>query len=606
VWAYVETTNTIDLFNIVVDTNVDLTLIGVESSVVKTIYIKTTLTDYPNVFSYNQVDVEITAAACDCSLLAWDNPTTSTPTIFVGTGSTETIPPPIVNTGARSTSAAFDNCYLTSADCDEEGAYQAGSITYDDGTNAGTTLPAWITFSSSGVAAQDVAINPVDGSVNGFHTLFATYTPVNGATVFFTAITFEIQCAVASYALPTTPAEPAFDLSYIIYDDPMVINLSTQVYQESPDCLYATTSTYTWTGLDSTFMVIDADNDSIVTVQSSDKTKTAGSPFTVTYQRTMTITASGQTHASGATDFLDDPADLMTFVVTVVDPCVGGTINDPTLTAMTVQNGGTATEDFLDATDTVDDTYVIQSLCGDRDYAVYETDSSGSPLTWITVAKDTTALGTHTITANPDDVALVTGAQHQLKLRITYVDYPSHAGKWVTLPITVNHADCDCELLLWDNPARTDVTINVGVGVAESVNIPVATANTASKSATQEIAKCYIGGACVETSTYALLLDTGDALPLTGNSGFITVNGDSTIISVYPTKPADIGTWLIMMTQDTASGANPAYEAVLLTVGCTITDIASPTAPDEGNGWTLTYNIWETDLLIDLATILYP
>lgn len=411
---------------------------------------------------------------------------------------------------------------------------------------------------------------------------------------------------MTEFQLPSTPSEPTYDLSYIIYDDPMTINLSAEVYTEVPSCLYTTTSVYTWTGLDATFMTIDATNNAIVTMQSNDKTKADGSPFTVTFQRTITVTSAGQTTASGATEFLAGAADLLTFTVTVVDPCVGGTINDPTLTAMTVQNGGTATEDFLDATDTVDDTYTIDGLCGDRDYAVYETDSSGSPLTWITVEKDTTAIGTHTITANPDDVSLVTGVQHQLELRITYVDYPSHAGKWVTLPITVNAADCDCELLLWDEPSRVDQTINVGITVGEAVSVPVATPNDASRSASQEINRCYIGSACVETSTYALTLADGSALPLSGNGGFITLNGDSSAMTVYPTKPEDIGTWSIWMTQDTASGANPYYEALEITVGCTITDIASPTAPDEGSGWTLTYNVYDPDLSIDLSVIDYP
>ena len=37
-----------------------------------------------------------------------------------------------------------------------------------------------------------------------------------------------------------------------------------------------------------------------------------------------------------------------------------------------------------------------------------------------------------------------------------------------------------------------------------------------------------------------------------------------------------------------------------------ITDVASPTAPSTGTGWTLTYNVYELSLGIDLSTILYP
>lgn len=61
-----------------------------------------------------------------------------------------------------------------------------------------------------------------------------------------------------------------------------------------------------------------------------------------------------------------------------------------------------------------------------------------------------------------------------------------------------------------------------------------------------------------------------------------------------------------MVTQDTASGPNPNYQGIQITVGCTITDVASPTAPATADGWTLTYNVYDATLAIDLSTILYP
>ena len=272
---------------------------------------------------------------------------------------------------------------------------------------------------------------------------------------------------------------------------------------------------------------------------------------------------------------------------------------------MTVKNGATATLSFTEALDSVDGTYDIHGLCGDRNYGIYDA-NTGSPnlLTWIVVTKDSPSIDTHVITADPRDVNLVTGSAMTLYLQITYADYPSHAAHYTALSIQVTDADCDCELLTWDNPSLTDVTVNVGVSSATTVAIPTATANTASKSASQEIITCYENSSpCSETLTNALLLSTGEALSV---PGFITVNSDSTSIDVYPTGPTHVGTYLINVTQDTASGANPVFEAVFITVGCTITDVASPTAPDEANSWDLTYNVYETMLNIDLSTILYP
>ena len=91
--------------------------------------------------------------------------------------------------------------------------------------------------------------------------------------------------------------------------------------------------------------------------------------------------------------------------------------------------------------DAVDDANEIAGLCGDRDYAIYERVWGASPLTWITVTKDDPTLGTHTITAMPDDISLVTNSLLTLQLKTTYADYPGNVN-WT--PFTVCY---DCSLL---------------------------------------------------------------------------------------------------------------------------------------------------------------
>ncbi len=104
---------------------------------------------------------------------------------------------------------------------------------------------------------------------------------------------FTVTCTLTSYALPTTPAEPTFDLSYNVFDTPLAIDLATLVYVESPTCGYTTTDAITWTGLDATFMTQDSVNPSRITLQTVDKTKATGSPYTLTYLRAMTVTSAG-------------------------------------------------------------------------------------------------------------------------------------------------------------------------------------------------------------------------------------------------------------------------------------------------------------------------
>ena len=180
-------------------------------------------------------------------------------------------------------------------------------------------------------------ISPPDGTYNGIHTLYATFTSTNGPDPTYTAITFTVTCTLTSFAMPSAPSEGPFDLSYIIHDAPMTIDLSTLTYTEAPTCGYTTTEAVTWTGLEA-FMIQDSNNLSLLTLSTSDKTKAAGSPYTLTYQRVLTVTSAGQT---GTTVFLDGGSDLLTFQVTVTDPCDGATFTDPTLTSMTVQNGAT-------------------------------------------------------------------------------------------------------------------------------------------------------------------------------------------------------------------------------------------------------------------------
>ena len=86
-------------------------------------YIKAYLDDYTNIVTYTSKTVKVVAATCDCTALAWDDATISTPSIGVNIGSAETIPLPAANTGARSTNAAFDNCYQSSNDCGIGGSF---------------------------------------------------------------------------------------------------------------------------------------------------------------------------------------------------------------------------------------------------------------------------------------------------------------------------------------------------------------------------------------------------------------------------------------------------------------------------------------------------
>ena len=59
-----------------------------------------------------------------------------------------------------------------------------------------------------------------------------------------------------------------------------------------------------------------------------------------------------------------------------------------------------------------------------------------------------------------------------------------------------------------------------------------------------------------------------------------------TTLTVLPTTAAHIGTWVLQLTQTVSSGANPVFDAVTVTVDCTLTAVADP-----GYSTTITYYI---------------
>lgn len=196
------------------DTSVSLTLLTNVSPRSYTVQIKAYLVDYPVVKTYTTKTVEITGATCDCSKLAWDAPTVPTPTFAVAATGTPTLVLPVANKGAQATSFGFDACYKLGSGCAETGRFQAGSIKYDDKvTTGGVALPSWITFSSTGTSTQTITIAPTSGTLNGQHTLFATFTPTNGPEKTYTVMKFTVTCTITDYSLPSAPSEsgtPAF------------------------------------------------------------------------------------------------------------------------------------------------------------------------------------------------------------------------------------------------------------------------------------------------------------------------------------------------------------------------------------------------------------
>ena len=179
---------------------------------------------------------------CDCSGLAWDDPSsgvTVASAILAGTStSTQTLATAVANTGATATNNAFAKCYEASGTCATTGAFD--SLTWDDGTGA-AALPSWITFTSSGSTTQTIAITPVDGTVKGTHNIIAVFNPTNGADKSYTALTFTVGCEITSFAVSGAPgSNPTYD----IFTSRSIISLTGVTYTQAPACGYTFTNTF--------------------------------------------------------------------------------------------------------------------------------------------------------------------------------------------------------------------------------------------------------------------------------------------------------------------------------------------------------------------------
>jgi len=101
--------------------------------------------------------------------------------------------------------------------------------------------PSWITWPVSteadGNAAAPlkrqilISITPPDGTVKGTHSIIAVWTPKYGTNKQYTAITFKVDCQVASFTKPSSaPTSPTFTLAYSIFDKPLEINVTSLGY----------------------------------------------------------------------------------------------------------------------------------------------------------------------------------------------------------------------------------------------------------------------------------------------------------------------------------------------------------------------------------------
>ena len=89
-----------------------------------------------------------------------------------------------------------------------------------------------------------MTVTPTDGLEVDTYTIKTVMTPTYGAVETYSTLTIVITCTIASI---DDVAAPTTGLEYILYDTTHQIDLSGNVYSQTPPCGYTTTNTHTWT-----------------------------------------------------------------------------------------------------------------------------------------------------------------------------------------------------------------------------------------------------------------------------------------------------------------------------------------------------------------------
>jgi hypothetical protein len=143
-----------------------------------------------------------------------------------------------------------------------EGTFTAANAQYNGGA-----LPAWITWTDSGVSAQNVVFAPTDGTAVGTHTITVIFDSISGPNPSYTAFTVTVTCEVLSI---TQPSPLAASTEYLVYDATTTIDYTNEAYVQVPNCMYAYTSTFTWEGPELTAAITT--NNAALNIYTTDRT----------------------------------------------------------------------------------------------------------------------------------------------------------------------------------------------------------------------------------------------------------------------------------------------------------------------------------------------
>ena len=275
----------------------------------------------------------------------------------------------------------------------------------------------------------------------------------------------------------------------------------------------------------------------------------------------------------------------LNWTLTMNDPCATTTLTTQSIPAVTVKIGSSATGTFTEVRDSAGTTYSLNSLCGVRNYAVF---NGANAVNWITFASATDTV-TMTVTPTTADDSLYQANAYSMTLRVTLATYNSKTID-ITFSVTVQYADCSCAGVIYtaNTEPSTPTDVNVGATLNVTLQSAVKTDSTdGTTSSVPAVRSCYRNsdntthcGSTGNVISYTALADSTSQ-----NISFITFTAGATgnQIVIAPTS-ANIGTYRLRLTQTNTKGTpSIVVNALQLRVNCIITTVANLVAPAEAD-----------------------
>ena len=214
----------------------------------------------------------------------------------------------------------------------------------------------------------------------GVWTLTITQTTTYGIDPVWDGVIITVGCIITDITADAAPSEPSTNLTYNLYAAPLLIDLNSWAYTQTPPCAYTWISVFTWTipAAGQTYIQqVPAKPQPILSIQSS--LKAAVGTYALVHTNLITDSNNRVTPAT-----FTKP---ISFNVRIIDPCDTSTITPLTLAARTIVNGGSYTWTFTEAAIEIETANEGKMLCGARTYKVYMPGGTTTEVTgdWMTI-----------------------------------------------------------------------------------------------------------------------------------------------------------------------------------------------------------------------------